>query len=90
MMSDEQRQDTELHMGFDALWGAVVHGTEIDLAPLEGPKAAFDHPKALVGQGSILDTQGVVVSEQDPFAIEALGLSNRVRVQTHLARVGDL
>jgi hypothetical protein len=58
MMSDEQGQDADLHMGFDALWGAVVHRTEIDLATLEGPKAAFDHPKTLIGQGGVLDTHG--------------------------------
>jgi hypothetical protein len=40
---DEQRQDTDLHRGFDAFWGGVVQGTEIDRAPLEGTKAASDH-----------------------------------------------
>src|SRR5919198_3215079 len=67
----------------------MVHRTEIDLTTLEGPKAAFDHPETLIGQGGVSDTQGVVISEQHPFAIEALGLSNRLRVQTYLAGVSD-
>jgi hypothetical protein len=72
MMSDEQGQDADLHMGFDALWGAVVHRTEIDLATLERPKAAFDYPKTLIGQGGVLDTHGANRQTEARFILSRL------------------
>ena len=59
-------------MGFDALWGAMVHRTEIDLATLEGPKAAFDHPKTLIGQGGVLDTHGANRQTEARFTLSRL------------------
>lgn len=40
---DEQRQHAHLQMRFDAPGQPVVEGRDMDLRPLQGPKAALDH-----------------------------------------------
>ena len=82
-MSSESHAD--LHMGLDALGQPVIHGTELNLPTLERAEATFNDEQALVSDRGILNTQGIVVRDEHPLAVEAGRLANGLGIQAYFA-----
>ena len=58
---DEKREDTKLHVGFDAFGKPVVHRLHNDPGALKGPEGTLDHEESLITRDCIFYGDNIIV-----------------------------
>jgi hypothetical protein len=86
---DEKGKSADFDMGFNSVRQPVIDRGEMDLRAFECSKATLDDHEIFVPTGCVLDVEGVVIGDENPFPVVFLCLADLLGGEADFSRRTD-